>query len=126
MRKMGLDFGTKKVGVALTDERGVMAFPHGVIRNDDRLLERILALVDEKGVDAIVVGHSKNKDGGDNPVQAKIYEFIENITLDRPIPVHLEPEIYSTQEAIRIQGRNAQTDAAAATIILNSYLMRNI
>lgn len=126
MRKMGLDFGTKRVGVALTDELGVMAFPHGVLPNDDHLLERVLALVDEKGVDAIVVGHSKNKDGGDNPVQVKIYQFIENITLDRPIPVHLEPEIYSTQEAIRIQGRNAQTDAAAATIILNSYLMRQL
>jgi putative holliday junction resolvase len=126
MRKMGLDFGTKKVGVALTDERGMMAFPHGVLPNDDRLLERILALVDEKGVDAIVIGHSKNKDGGDNPVQVKINEFIQNITLDRPIPVHLESEIYSTQEAIRIQGRNAQTDAAAATIILNSYLMRQV
>ena len=123
---MGLDFGTKKVGVALTDERGLMAFPHGVLPNDDRLLERVLALVDEKGVEAIVIGHSKNKDGNDNPVQAKIYTFIENITLDRPIPVHLEPEIYSTQEAIRIQGRNAQTDAAAATIILNSYLMRQV
>lgn len=123
---MGLDFGTKKVGVALTDERGMMAFPHGVLPNDDRLLERVLALVDEKGVEAIVIGHSKNKDGNDNPVQAKIYTFIENITLDRPIPVHLEPEIYSTQEAIRIQGRNAQTDAAAATIILNSYLMRQV
>lgn len=121
---MGLDFGTKKVGIALTDERGMMAFPHGVLPNDERLLERVLALIDERGVDEVIVGHSRNKDGGDNPVQAKINEFILNLTLDRPIPVHLESEIYSTQEAIRIQGRNELTDAAAATIILNSYLSR--
>jgi len=40
------------------------------------------------------------------------------------LPTHLEPEQYTTQEAIRFQGRTEKTDAAAASIILNSYITR--
>jgi RNase H-fold protein (predicted Holliday junction resolvase) len=47
-----------------------------------------------------------------------------DLTLSVGIPVELEPEQYTTQEAIRFQGRTDMTDAAAASIILNSYLSR--
>lgn len=124
MRKLGIDFGSKKVGIALTDESGTMAFPHGVWPNDSELLAKVEQLIEAEGVMEIVIGHSKNKDGSDNVVQAKIEEFIGDLTLRLPVPIHLQPEQYSTQEALRIQGRNDQTDAAAAAIILDSYLTK--
>jgi len=121
---MGIDYGTKKVGIALSDEGGAMAFPHDVVPSDAQLLPILEALIDEKGVEEVVVGHSKSNDGSDNKVQEHIDEFIGELTLRVGIPIHLEAEQYSTQEAMRIQGRNSQTDASAAAIILNSYLAK--
>ncbi len=124
MRLLGIDYGSKKVGLALTDDKGMMAFPHAVIPNDDHMQAYIEALVLKEHVSEIVIGHSLNKEGDPNAVHEKVEELIGDLTLSLGLPIHLEPEQYSTQEAIRIQGRNSQTDAAAATIILNSYLER--
>jgi putative holliday junction resolvase len=124
MRFLGIDFGSKKIGLALTDAEGRMAFPHSVIPNDQNTLKTIERLVETEGVSEIVIGHSLNKEGSPNKVHEAVEAFMLDITLSLGIPVHLEPEQYSTQEAMRIQGKNAQTDAAAATIILNSFLTR--
>lgn len=125
MRIMGIDYGSKRVGIALTDEAGMMGFPLVVLPNNDTLLKAILALIAEKGVAEVVIGQSLGRDGKPNPVQAAIEELITDITLAVGIPVHLEPEHYSTQAALRLQGRNEATDAAAAAILLNSFIERS-
>lgn len=124
MRFLGIDYGTKKIGLALTDSEGMMAFPHSVIPNDGKVLETIERLVAKEKIEEIVIGHSLNKEGNPNAVHEAVEALMLDITLSIGIPVYLEPEQYSTQEAMRIQGKNSQTDAAAATIILNSYLSR--
>ena len=125
MRKMGIDYGHKKVGVAFSDEAGLMAFPHAVLQNSADLLKQISSLVEEKKVEEIVIGHSLGRDGKANKIHSQVEEFIGDLTLQLGIPVHLEPEQYTTQQAIRFQGRTDMTDAAAAAIILDSYIMRN-
>lgn len=122
---MGIDYGTKKVGIALSDESGRMAFPHSVIVNDSQLRANIVALIEQEGVAEVVIGHSLNKDGKPNSVHAAVTELITDLTLETGLPVHLEPEQYTTQEAIREQGRNEKTDASAAALILNSYIVRS-
>lgn len=122
MRLLGIDYGTKRVGIALSDEGGSMAFPHIVLNNDDALLKKIEEIVEERAVGEIVIGHSLGYDGKPNPVHSAVEEFIGDLTLSLGLPVHLEPEQYSTQAAMRDQGRNSQTDASAAAIILNSYI----
>lgn len=122
MRLMGIDYGTKRVGIALSDEGGKMAFPHIVLDNDSELLKKLESLIDERSVAEIVIGHSVNKNGEPNPVHSEVEELIGDLTLRVGLPIHLHPEQYSTQEAIRDQGRNKQTDASAATIILNSFI----
>lgn len=119
---MGIDFGSKRVGIALSDEGGVMAFPHGVVPNDAQLLSTVEQLIEEKGVTEIVIGHSLDGAGNENAIHAQTEAFIGELTLRVPVPIHLQPEQYTTQEAKRIQGKNDQVDASAATIILNSYL----
>lgn len=125
MRKMGIDFGSKRVGIALTDDAGLMAFPHGVIDNNQNLLKEVVKLIEEKGVAEVVIGHSLGRDGEPNKIHQAVEEFMTDLTLEMPIPIHLEPEQYTTQEAVRFQGRNKDTDASAAAIILNSYITRN-
>lgn len=124
MRLMGIDYGTKKVGVAFTDESGTMAFPHSVVPNSAKLLDVIVGLIDEKAVGVVVIGQSLNHDGQPNAVQVAIEALVLDLTLATGLPVHLVPEQYSTQAAVQLQGRNSETDASAAALILESYLMQ--
>lgn len=124
MRLMGIDFGSKRVGVALSDDKGMMAFPKEVLKNDNDLLKNIVSIIEQEGVKKVIIGHSKDREGGDNPIHERVTEFMTDLTLALPIPIELEPEQYTTQEAVRFQGKNDMTDASAATIILNSYITR--
>lgn len=124
MRYIGIDYGTKRVGVALTDEMGTMAFPHKVIPNTPELVSKLEALIAEKQVSEIVIGHSLDKNQQPNKVQAAIEELMTDLTLATGLPVHLQPEQFSTQAALQIQGRTDMTDAAAAALILDSYLTK--
>lgn len=124
MRLLGIDFGSKRVGLALSDDKGIMAFPHGVVPNDSALITYLERLAAKEHVGMIVVGHSLNHEGNPNKVHERVEEFIQDLTLSLGLPIELEPEQYTTQEAIRFQGRTDKTDAAAASIILNSYIMR--
>ncbi|HMA79138.1 MAG TPA: Holliday junction resolvase RuvX [Candidatus Paceibacterota bacterium] len=124
MRYLGIDYGTKRVGLALSDERGQMAFPHDVVPNSPELVSTLESVIAEQHVEAIVIGHSKQLNGSDNPLHEAVTELVTDLTLATGLPIHLEPEQYTTQEAVRWQGRTDKTDAAAAAIILNSYLSR--
>lgn len=124
MRYLGIDYGSKKVGLALSDESGTMAFPHSVVPNDARFQNALATLIRTEQVDEVVIGHSQNRDGGDNAIQEAINTLITDLTLEFGIPVHLESEVYTTKEAERLQGKHDQIDASAAAIILNSYLMK--
>jgi len=125
MRHLGIDYGNKRVGVALSDESGTMAFPHAVLKNDGQLMHNLEHIITQHAVAVIVIGHSKGNDGSDNPIHEQVSELVTDLTLATGLPIHLEPEQYSTQEALLWQGRNDKTDASAAAIILNSYLTRN-
>ncbi len=122
MRLLGIDYGTKRVGVALSDERGVMAFPYDTFANDRTLLSRIAALAAEQKVGAVVVGQSLALDGTPNAVEEKVERFVVDLTEQLDVPIHRVPEQFSTQAALRLQGRTAQTDASAAALILDAYI----
>ena len=124
MRLMGIDYGTKRVGVALSDDKGMMGFPRSVLPNDASLMKKLEEIVQKEGVVLIIIGHSLGRDGAPNKVHTQVEELIQDLTLHVGVPVELEPEQYTTQEAIRFQGRTEMTDASAASVILNSYIMR--
>ncbi len=122
MKLLGIDFGSKKIGLAASDQSGNMAFPKEVIPNDGNLLSHIKNLVEKEGISEIIIGQSIDYYGKNNKIQDKINEFIVNLTLQINVPVHLQDERYSTQAALQIQGRNSQTDASAAALILDSFI----
>lgn len=123
MRYLGIDYGTKRVGTALTDEGGIMAFPNQVIENNNMLLKNITMLIEDENVGKVVIGHSLDLGGKPNQVQKEI-DLLKKDLEERGVMVTLEPEQFTTREASHIQGKNEKTDASAAAIILNSYLMR--
>lgn len=124
MRLMGIDYGTKRIGVALTDDKCMMAFPHAVYANDTQVIKTLETLTQKEDVKKIIIGHSLGRKGTPNKIHTLVEEFIQDLTLHIGIPIELEPEQYTTQEAIRFQGRNDMTDASAASVILNSYITR--
>lgn len=123
-RLMGIDYGKKRVGVAVSDEARMMAFPHEVFPNDKKLVQNICAVITEKKVDEIVIGHSLDKEGKPNDIHEAVINFMTDLTLETGLAIHLEPEQYTTQAALRIQGRTSMTDAAAAALILDQYMQR--
>jgi putative holliday junction resolvase len=126
MRYLGIDYGTRKVGLALSDEAGVMGFPHGVVPNDGKLLALMRALVAKENVGAIVIGESRTLGGGLNPLAAKARAFAEELGKQSGVPVHFQSEIFTTQEARRdpegVWQGSGTVDASAAALILTSYL----
>ena len=125
MRLLGIDYGMKRVGIALSDETGKFALPHAVWENDDDLISKINTLCGEKNISVIIIGESRNLDGSENEILKEIKLF--KITLERnvSIPVYFEPEFYTSAQAARLQGKNIMHDASAAALILKSYLDRH-
>ncbi|MBU2103430.1 Holliday junction resolvase RuvX [Patescibacteria group bacterium] len=129
MKYLGIDFGTKKVGLALSDDAGQMGFPHGILPNNGFLIDEILALIERKGVEAVVMGESRNFQGEENPVAKDAKAFVRLLEQRMDIPVYFEPEMLTTQEArrdfegVRIKG-DPVVDSSAAALILTSYLSR--
>jgi putative Holliday junction resolvase len=124
MRLLGIDYGSKKVGLALTDETGSMAFPHSVVPTTPALVKLLELLITKEKVGAVVLGYSLDRNGKPNAIHTAAEELMLDLTLATGLPIHLQPEQYTTQAALQLQGRNAQTDASAAALILDAYLTK--
>lgn len=122
MRYLGIDYGTKHVGIAVSNEDATMAFPHVTFSNDKKLIEKIREVVLEKKVVKIVIGESKNFSGKDNPLMEKVRQFGSRVEAELGLPVIFEPEFLTSVEARHIQGDNDKNHASAAALILKSSL----
>jgi putative Holliday junction resolvase len=125
MRYLGVDYGKKRVGIALSDERGEFALPKAVLPNDRELIKKIKEICDENGVKQVVIGESKNYKGEENAIMENIRSFADDLKGVTRLPVVFEPEFLTSAAAERIQGKNEMHDASAAALILKSYLERN-
>lgn len=118
---MALDFGEKRVGLASTDESGAYALPRAVLPNDAELLGKVVEFKMKEGIQRVVIGESKNLDGTPNTIMGGIEAFKKQLE-DKGVEVVLHPEMFTTQEAIRLQGENSLVDASAASLILKNYI----
>ncbi len=122
MRILGIDYGTKRIGIALSDEKAEFAMPHSVIENNSGALEAVVDLCQKNSVTGVVVGESTNYDGSDNRVMAEIRDFADKLKSVSRLSIIFEPEFFSSQQAKRDIGKDELYDARAAAIILQSYL----
>jgi putative Holliday junction resolvase len=125
MKVLGVDYGTKRVGIALSDEGGTFALPKMVIPESPKLAEEIEKLASKEGVTTIVIGESKDYGGRENPLLKDIH-MLERVLTDNGFTVVLEPEYGSSHEAERFQGKGPLHDASAAAIILQRYLDKKL
>lgn len=120
---LGIDYGEKRVGIALSDDGGSVGFPRQTLTNDNTLIPMLQALIRTENVCAVVFGESRNKDGEPNPIFEKTKRFAVALQNAMPIAVNFEPEFYTSVEARKTTGKSV-VDAEAAAIILNSYIAR--
>jgi putative Holliday junction resolvase len=137
MKLLALDVGDRRVGVAVSDDTGLIASPVTVIRRTSKVEDfcRIARLVQERKVGGLVVGHPLNSDGSAGPQAQRVERYAAALAehlvawgLD--LPVLLWDERMSTQraqEAMIAAGRKAKDrreriDAVAAAVILQDYL----
>ena len=123
-RVMGIDFGTKRIGLALSDENRGMAFPLQVLENNKLAISTLSKIIKEKGVVLVVIGESKDFQMKDNPVMEAVRVFENLLSIESGVEIDYEPEFLTSHQAHHIQGKTKMLDASAATIILQSYLDR--
>lgn len=122
MKYLAIDYGTKRVGIATSDDEGTMAFPMRVIPNNGKLIKEIEAICRKERVGTIIVGESHNFQNKPNPIMRDIMPFADKLKRVTALPVEFMTEVFSSQEAARITGTNRTNDASAAAIVLQSYL----
>ena len=133
MRLMGLDYGNVHVGVALSDELGMTAYPLEVIKRKDSNKLRKEEIAREYKVDKIIIGLPLNMDDSESEISKTVIDFSENIKRRTGLPVELWDERLSTLEAtdilkeagIKVQDRKTYIDKIAASFILRRYMEEN-
>lgn len=134
MRYVGIDYGSKRVGIALSDENGTMGFPHAILPNTRGLEDELLALVSRENVGAIVIGESLTLGGAQNPIARAAHELGDMLAARTGLPVAYESEVFTSAEArrapeevgkTRSPKRHDAVDDSAAALILTQYLSRH-
>lgn len=120
---LGIDYGSKKIGVAISDPEGKFAFPFSIIlnKNKDKSLEEIIQILKEKQIKSVVVGESVNLRGEANSILEESKIFVKKLQEKIDIEIFFEKEWLSTVEARRFDDRKNADDSAAA-IILQRFL----
>lgn len=140
MRLLGIDYGTKRVGISISDDGGRLAFPHTTVSNDKELINEIRLIIDEYSVDLIVIGESKDYQMKDNRIMNEVHGFMDELEIKTGIKVVLHPEFMTSMQvskehfqATKESGRNTgkkntakNLDAKAASIMLQSYIDSNL
>ena len=103
MRRLGIDLGASRIGIAISDELGMLAHPVETIPNDSGFLAKLQKMVIEKGITAIVMGIPRNMDGSYGPAAEKAKLFLSQLKTEFP-GVQLIPwdERLTTMEAQRL------------------------
>ncbi|HVU09113.1 MAG TPA: Holliday junction resolvase RuvX [Verrucomicrobiae bacterium] len=132
MRILALDYGTRRIGVAVSDETKTIAQPLEYIPAEPfaDFLARLKKILAEKEIDLILIGLPRNMDGSYGPAAQKVQAFSEELKKEISVPIKMWDERLTSSMANRIliQGnvrrdkRKEKVDKMAAAILLQSYL----
>jgi len=132
MRILGLDYGERRIGVAISDPTGITGQPLTVIdkRDPGSDIKNISDLIDEYGVDEVVVGLPISLSGEIGPQARAVLQFVEELKVELKVPVKTWDERLTTLAAgralnesdVKRKRRKEVVDKVAAAIILQGYL----
>ena len=130
MKILALDFGTKRIGCAVSDESATVAFPRGVFANTpgEEIFEKIRVMVREERITKIVIGIPLDQDNEETESSQRVRKFGSTLARSVMLPITYVDETSSTDEALakipfrKDRRAKGQRDAIAAQIILQRYL----
>jgi putative Holliday junction resolvase len=131
-RTLAIDYGERRVGLALSDELGIIASGIGTLTNDGTLLAKLTKLLEERDVARIVIGLPLTLQGLEGEIAKKVHAFADQLGAATPLPVELLDERFTSSlavQAIRDMGvgkkkrrDKGKIDEVAAAILLQGYL----
>jgi len=124
MRLLGIDYGSKKIGLALSNSEGDFAAPHSVIPAGRNAIDVIKKLISTQEVSEIVIGRSLNFKREENKIMKEIKPFAEVLGKETQLPVHFIDETLTSAAARRTQEADAMLDARAAALLLESFITK--
>jgi putative Holliday junction resolvase len=132
MRILAIDHGTVRMGLAISDELGVIAQPLEFVLAEpfDKFLARLKEIIAEKQVELLLVGMPRNMDGSYGPAALKVQDFVAVLKGALTTPIKLWDERLTSAQAnrflieanVRRDQRKQKVDKTAAAILLQSYL----
>ncbi|MDO8514411.1 MAG: RuvX/YqgF family protein [bacterium] len=123
MKYLGIDYGSKWVGLALSNDAGTIAFPRAEIENDEKLIPFLFRMIEQEKVGQIIVGDTLASGGAENRITREAQTFVEALAKSCSIPIEFAPEMWSSIEASRYAPKGEEhNNAAAAAVILQRYL----
>jgi len=132
MRILGIDHGTKRIGLAISDELGIIAQPLEFVPAEpfNKFLARLKEIIEVKQVELLLVGMPRNMDGSYGPAALKVEEFVAVVKAAVVVPIKLWDERLTSAQAnrfliegnVRREKRKEKVDKTAAAILLQSYL----
>jgi putative Holliday junction resolvase len=132
VRIIGIDYGQKRVGLAMSDPLGITSQPLPFLPNDKNMFAQLKKLVEENQVSEIVVGLPITMRGSASEMTAEVEKFVDQLETHISIPIYLQDERLSTMESEKLlisadvsrKKRKEVRDSMAASIILQDYLER--
>ena len=126
MKYLGIDWGTKRIGIAISDTEGRVAFPLTTISSNKESVATVYSIAQREEVKEFVIGESRNFAGEPNAIMAGIEKFKHELEEISGLPVSFEPEFMTSAAAGREgETSNEKIDASAAALILQSYIDKN-
>ncbi|GBD13163.1 Putative pre-16S rRNA nuclease [bacterium HR24] len=125
MRIVAVDIGEKRIGVAVADDRALVAVPVGAVDAGADIAETVAKIVREQRADLLVVGLPVSLTGALGPQGQRVMALVQELSARLPVPVETWDERLSTVEAERRLGPGhprERRDALAAAIVLQAYL----
>jgi putative Holliday junction resolvase len=124
MRYISIDYGSKRVGVAISDEGGTFAFPHALITNegDEHVIQALIKIIEKEKAEKIIVGLPISFEGRKTPQALQIEMFAEALSRAVQLPIDFQNEVLTSRMGEKAGIDKKNLDAASAAIILQSYL----
>lgn len=130
MRILAIDYGKKRHGLAVCDPLMIVAQPLDFLPAGDGVFRALARLVEERGVEAIVLGYPRNMDGTAGPMALEVEQFAAKLKEHVAVPIDFWDERLTTSQTermlvaadVRRDKRKEVRDSIAASLILQSYM----
>lgn len=122
MRYLGIDYGDKRIGVALSDKQGILAFPLATVENGKNAINQIKKICNEQEAEKIIIGLPLSFAMKETEQTEKVRLFAKKLNKEINLPIEFENEILTSKMAGKEGVSRQKIDESSAALILQSWI----